>query len=96
MDVRFKKIMADAALADIVFLAQVDGLLDTALELGDFPELAMTLDGVVQLGKAARQIAEDQLASGKINIADLAPVRYHQLTNELRVVQVRQARGKAK
>ncbi len=90
IDVRFKKIEAGAATADLYFFHYLGGLLDSALEIKNLPQRAVVLDGVQAIAQTAGAITDAQHQAGKIGVDHASATRYFVLDIELRLLKARE------
>jgi hypothetical protein len=90
------KVMAGVALAQPLSYKLLDGMIDSALELKDFPEREVFLGRCLAALPDIGAVAEAEFAVGKINKGDVALDRYERLTVELRLIKALQGKGKAK
>jgi hypothetical protein len=74
----------------------LDGMIDSAVELKDFPEREAFLGRCLAALPDIGAVAEAEFALGKINKGDVALDRYERLTVELRLIKALQGKGKAK
>jgi hypothetical protein len=87
------QVVRDGAFADITFYRILDGLIDSAVKLGDCPERDLVLERSIPMLQTLSDLHEARFKDGKFNEYEIACSLYERLTLELRVLKARQ--GKA-
>jgi hypothetical protein len=89
---QFHKVMACAAIADARLYRMLAGMIDAAIELREFPDRNLILDGSATALQMLGNLTEEQFKAGKISTSDLG--RYERLTLELRLLEIKKAKAK--